>query len=161
MGAVLDVEHRLLGQPDHPPVDALRVPLDERRSPGDLRVGALGEPVVEWEDVVLRSLDQPEPLEFVKALRLLGGQVTSLGPVRTAAVELPDVVVERRQLNGAGLPGSAVLGHRGPAVVVDPSIADHLEVLGGVLLGRVGVMEAVGHRDALVQEPVGRRCSRS
>ena len=46
-------------------------------------------------------------------------------------------------------PRVLVLGHRGPAEVVDRPVAEHLEVLRLVTLRRVGVVEAVGHADAL------------
>ena len=76
-------------------------------------------------------------------LGLLRGQVVGLGPV-VGVVQLPDVVVEGGQL-GADDPRGAVAGHRRPALVVDAPVAEHLEVLGLVALGGVGVVEAVGH----------------
>ena len=74
---------------------------------------------------------------------LLGGDVVRLRPV-VGPVELPHVVVEGRQL-GAGDPRRAVAGHCGPALVVDAAVAEHLEVLELVLLGRRRVVEAVPH----------------
>ena len=38
--------------------------------------------------------------------------------------------------------------NRGPALVVDAAVACHLEVLRLMLLGRLGVVERVGHADA-------------
>ncbi len=81
---------------------------------------------------------------------MLLGEVVRLRPVGVGVVELPDVVVEGRHDGvDAGLPRRAVLGHRGPALVVDAAVAEHLEVLRLVALGGVGVVEAVGHADAL------------
>ena len=42
-----------------------------------------------------------------------------------------------------------MLRHRGPALVVDAAVAEHLEVLGLVPLRRLGVVERVEHADAL------------
>ena len=74
------------------------------------------------------------------------GEVVRLRPV-VRAVELPDVVVERRHLGRH--PGNAVPGDSGPALVVDAAVAEHLEVLRRVAIVRVGVVERVRHRDAL------------
>ena len=46
-------------------------------------------------------------------------------------------------------PRHAVPGHRRPALVVDAAVAEHLEVLRLVPLGRLGVVERVQHADAL------------
>ena len=81
-------------------------------------------------------------------LGLLGGQVAGLGPV-AGAVQLPDVVVEGRQLRAQQLPGRAVLGDRGPAAVVDAAVAGDLEVLRLVPFGRGRVVEGVAHAHAL------------
>ena len=43
------------------------------------------------------GLDEEQPLEVRELVRLLGREVVRLGPV-VRAVQLPDVVVERRQL---------------------------------------------------------------
>ena len=44
--------------------------------------------------------------------------------------------------------GVRCLRHRGPALVVDAAVAEHLEVLRLVPLGRLGVVEGVEHADA-------------
>ena len=82
------------------------------------------------------------------------GEVVRLRPV-VRAVQLPDVVVERRHLGRH--PGNAVPGDTGPALVVDAAVAEHLEVLSRVALGRTGVVERVGHRDALERDLLRRR----
>ena len=64
-------------------------------------------------------------------------------------VELPDVVVERGHLLADEQPRRLVPGHRGPALVVDRAVAEHLEVLRLVALGRGGVVERVAHARAL------------
>ena len=53
--------------------------------------------VVDGQHVVLGGLDQPQPLQLGEHLGLLGRQVAGLAVVGAAVVELPDVVVERRQ----------------------------------------------------------------
>ena len=45
-------------------------------------------------------------------------------------------------------PRHAVPGHRRPALVIDAAVAEHLEVLRLVPLGRLGVVERVEHADA-------------
>ena len=41
------------------------------------------------------------------------------------------------------------MGHGGPALVIDAAITEHFEVLSFVLVGRLGIVEAVQHADAL------------
>ncbi len=105
--------------------------------------------VVERQHVVARRLDQPQALQLVELLRHLLGQVVRLAPVLVGVVELPDVVVEGGHLLADEQPGRLVPRHRGPALVVDAAVAEHLEVLRLVPLGRLGVVERVQHADAL------------
>ncbi len=133
-----------------PAEQELRVALDQHGAAGQVGIDALDLPVVERQHVVLDRLDQPQPLELVQLLRHLLGQVVGLGPVLAAVVELPDIVVEGGHLLPPHLPRRAVLGHRAPALVVDAPVAEHLEVLGLVPLGGLGVGEAVDHAGALV-----------
>ena len=65
-----------------------------------------------------------------------------LGPV-VGGVQLPDVVVEGRHLGR--LPRDAVPGDRGPALVVDAAVDEHLEVLRLAVLGSGGVVEGRDH----------------
>ena len=62
----------------------------------------------------LRGLLQEELLQLAQLVGHLRGQVVRLGPV-VRAVQLPDVVVEGRQL-GHRDPGRGVLRHGGPAL---------------------------------------------
>ena len=148
---VLDVDDAVLRQPAHAAEQQLCVALDQGGPPGDVGYEAFDLPVIERKHVVLDRLDQPKPLQFMQFLRILLRQVLGLRPVGVAVVELPDVVVEGRQHRAAHLPRRAVLGHRAPALVVNASVAEHLEVLGLVPLGRLGVVEAVQHAGALVR----------
>ena len=45
-------------------------------------------------------------------------------------------------------PGCAVLGHGGPALVVNAAIARHLEILGLVPFVSFRIIEGIGHADA-------------
>ena len=40
-------------------------------------------------------------------------------------------------------------GDPGPALVIDATVAEHLEVLQVVHLGRIGIVEGIGHAEAL------------
>ena len=112
-------------------------------------VEPLGGAVVDRQHVVLGGLDEPEPLQLGQHLGLLGREVVGLAVVAAAVVELPDVVVERRQLAADHDPRRLVLGDRAPAPVVDAAVAEHLEVLQVVALRGVGVVEGVEHARAL------------
>ena len=93
MRLVLEVDDRVLRQPPHAAEEHLRVAAHELRPPGEVGVEPLDAAVVEREDVVLRRLDQEEPLQLAELVGLVGGEVVRLRPV-VRAVQLPDVVVE-------------------------------------------------------------------
>ena len=140
-----------------PPNRICRVALDQLRPAGDLGIGALGKAVVQGQHVVLDRLDQPQPLQFVQLLRILLRQILRLGPVGGGVVQLPDVVVEGRQLDVPGQPRRAVPGDGRPALVVDAAVACHLEVLCLAPLGRFGIVERVRHADAFDRAAAGPR----
>ena len=115
-----------------PGVQRLRGAREQLRAAGDVGVEPFGRADVERQHVEARRLDEEQPLQLGELVGVLGGEVVGLGPVLLDVVELPHVVVEAvlgRQ------PRVLVLGDRGPAEVVDGAVADHLEVLGRVLLG--------------------------
>ena len=68
---VLDADDRALGQAAHAAVQELAVALHERRPSGELGDEALGDAVVERQDVVLGRLDQEQPLQLGELLGLL------------------------------------------------------------------------------------------
>ena len=100
VGLVLDVDHAVLRQPAHAAEQHLGVALDELGAAGEVGVEPLELAVVQREDVVLAGLDQEQPLQVAQPVGMLGGHVVGLGPV-VGGVQLPDVVVERRQLLAA------------------------------------------------------------
>jgi hypothetical protein len=59
MGLVPDVDHRALAESAHAADQQLGVALDQPRPPGQVRVQALTDPVVQRQHVVLGRLDQP------------------------------------------------------------------------------------------------------
>ena len=71
--------------------------MDQLRPAGQVGVEPLNAAVVEGQNVVLGGLDEEQPLEVGEAVRLVGREIVRLRPV-IRAVELPDVVVVRRQL---------------------------------------------------------------
>ena len=133
-----------------------RLPRDQLRPPGDRRVQALVSPVVDRQHVVLHRLDQPQPLQRrqlsgISAARSLpaSGRTSRRRaprrPRRTAASYL------RRE------PRRAVPGDRAPAPVVDATVAEHLEVLQVVPLGRVGRRRSCRPCSRPRSAPAGRR----
>src|SRR5260370_14318199 len=78
----------------------------------------------------------------------LRGEVVRLAPVFAGVVELPLVVVECRGYLTYEDPWRLVSRYRGPALVVDAAVAEHLEVLCLMLLGSLGIVEGVRHADA-------------
>ena len=145
---VLDVDDAVLAQPLHPREQHLRGSRDQLRTACDRRVEAFEATVVDRKHVVLDGLDQPEPLQRREAVGVLRRQVMRLRPVVRSVVQLPDVVVEGRQLLGRQ-PGRAVPRDGTPPLVVDAAVPGHLEVLQVVALGRGGLIEAVEHARAL------------
>ena len=120
--------------------------MDELRASREVRVEPLEAAVVQRQHVVLRRLVRKRRWSSASLSGSLVGEVMRLRPV-VGAVELPDVVVERRHLGGH--PRDAVPRHRSPPLVVDAAVAEHLEVLGRAAFGRIRVVERVGHRDAV------------
>jgi hypothetical protein len=148
VGLVLDVDDRTLGEATHAPEEELPVALDELRPPGEVRVRPLDGAVIKGQDVVLDCLDEPEALQVAEALRVLRSDVVDLGPVRRRVVQLPHVVVEGPQVRYRELPRDAVARHGCPPLVVDPAVAEHLEVLRLAAFVRATVVEGVPHADA-------------
>ena len=74
-------------------------------------------------------------------------QVVALGRICLHVVELPPVLVERRQRHHD--PWRRVPGNGRPAIVIDAPVAEHLEVLGRVALGGVLGVKRVGHAHAV------------
>ena len=123
---VLEDDDRVLREAAHAGEQELRGAGDELGAAGELGVEPFVAPVVEREHVVLAGLDEEQALQLAELVGLLGGEVVGLGPV-VGAVQLPHVVVERRQLLAD--PRGAVAGAGRPALVVDAAVDERLEVL--------------------------------
>ncbi len=72
VGLVLERQDRTLRQTTHPAEQLLAVALDQLWTACEVRVEPFDQPIVEWQHVVLHGLDQPEPLQFVQPVGLLG-----------------------------------------------------------------------------------------
>src|SRR5207248_11210482 len=75
--------------------------------------------------------------------------VVRLAPVPSRVVQLPDVIIKGWDFFTNEQPGCLVPRHRGPALVVDAAVAEHLEVLRLMAFSRIGVVERVQHADTL------------
>ena len=133
-----------------PPKSSCDVALDELRPAGQVGVEALDPSVVEREDVVLARLDHEQPLQLVRASAGFSAARSCAWVQSIGCVELPDVVVERRQrlvrrprACCAGSPRSSPCGRcRGCT-----NISKYWVLCRSA---RVRVVERVEHADALV-----------
>ncbi len=127
----------VLAQPAHAAEEELRLAFDERGPSGQVGVEALDPPVVEREHVVLARLVEPELLELGRACPAAPRRGRAPGSSRCSCRRAP-----RRRPGTAEArrhhPRSRVAGDRGPALVVDAAVAEHLEVLRRAALGRTG-----------------------
>ena len=89
--------------------------------PGGVVGKARREAVVERQHIVLLRLAPPQLDHFGQALRLLRGEVIDLGEIAVEVKQLPCVVLERR--------ARRVIGDRLPAVMPEPAMPEHLEIL--------------------------------
>ena len=99
--------------------------------------------------ILLRFLDEHR-LQFLHPVRILGGEVLGLAEILVQVVELEHLVVEWIGIGRAkGFPGCAVhLGAQQPAFVIQRPLAEHLEILGFVPGGRLGVLRVKGVGEA-------------
>ena len=125
----------------------------------------------QWQHLVPLGLGPEQLLELGDLVRVLGGQVVRLAVIVGQVVQLGRVGVGVPDTGRVGLEGSGVRTHgmRGgphrqpPAVLVHRPVADGLEVLLGVPLGRRRVGERAGETHAvhrLLLDPVHRRRDR-
>jgi hypothetical protein len=109
--------------------------LHHQRATRDVRVDALGFPVVERKDVVLGRLEVEQALQLGDLFGHLLREIVGLRPILGRVVELPDVVAQWRLRTHHHPRQVAVPGDGRPALVIDAAVADHLEVLRLVPLG--------------------------
>ncbi len=125
-----------------------------RRSPKKLGaqacVHSLGEAIVERQDVVAPDLDPKSVLQLAQLVRMGCGQIFGLTEILLDVVKFPAIVGEIRGALGHPREPSMATA-RGPSLVVESSIAEHLEVLRSApaLRVRVRSVERVGHADPL------------
>ena len=150
VGPVLHADDAVLGQPAHAGEEQLRVPADQGRPPGRSTGSSRSEVRSSMGSTLyfVASMSQSRCSLASRSGRSAARSWAWLKSMR-AVVELPDVVVERGHHAADHDPGRAVLGDRAPALVVDPAVAEHLEVLQVVPLRGVGVVERVEHGRAL------------
>ena len=90
------------------------------------------EPVVQWQDAVFIGLDPPQIDQLLQLLRVLFGQVVTLGEIFSDVVELPLVIIE--MTSGFHL----VFGDRLPALVPQRSGTEDLVILGLLTVRCIG-----------------------
>ena len=116
-----------------PPNRSCELPRIELRPAGQVGVEPLEAPVVERQHVVLPGLDQEQALELARASRAARPRGRAPASSRRGR-RAPRRRRRRRHLGRH--PRDAVAGDRGPALVVDAAVAEHLEVLRLAALGR-------------------------
>ena len=103
--------------------------------------------------LILGGLDPEQILQLLELVGIGGRDVVVLRPVLGEIEELPlDAVHDVLRLRRGAVPRLPVGHRRGhPAVVIERPIAEHLEILGLVRRGRIGVglVEGVGQAHAL------------
>ena len=111
----------------------------------------LEQAIVEREHLVAARLLPPQVDQGPQPLGLGAGQVVELAGVLGHVVQLPAVLVEGHVGIQAIVVevGDGVERHRLPAAVVDASGSEHLEVLGGMGLGLVGMRQDGSEADAI------------
>ena len=91
------VDEGVLHHADHAGIDGERLAPAEQVGPsGDGGVEALGAAIVDRQHVVALGLLQEDRLELLELLGILRGEVVRLAEVLVDVVELPHVVLQRR-----------------------------------------------------------------
>ena len=112
---------------------------------------ALCAATIDWQHLVLSSLDVPHADHGDQPIALLLGKIVGFRKILADIVKLPAlgielgqlVVVDRRseRQTGLGERGARPGAHRPPAIVIEGAMAKHLEILGDMQRRRVGVIE--------------------
>ena len=146
---ILDVQGRVLQHRRHAGIERDgSSPPHQRRPACNCRHEPLDPPVVQRQDVVLLRFVEEELLQFLELVRIFRRDVLRLAEIFVGVVQLPLILGELGQ-GRQRFPRDAVPRHRGPAVMVDPAIAEHFEVLRSVARWRLRIAESVRHADAL------------
>ena len=147
VGLVLDVQEAVLAEAAHAAEEQLRVSLHELRPADELRrrSARCGGRRAGARCTCVASSRQ-SCCSSASFSGIAAGLVVGLTPV-ARFVELPDVVLERRQ-RLPHQPRDRVAGDRSPALVVDAAVAEHLEVLRLVAIGLRRTVEGIAHARA-------------
>ena len=148
MGGIFVVDDRPFAEAPHAAKEELALSLGELGAASEGGIGPFGKAVIQWQHVVFGGFDQPKALQLLELLWLFLGQIAGLTPIVIGVIELPNVVIEGGKLNGAGFPGGSVACNRGPALVIDAAVANHLEVLGFMPLGCILFIKGIEHAHA-------------
>jgi hypothetical protein len=96
----------------------------------------------ERQHVVLFGLCEKKLLQVFKLVGIFGREVLRLAEVVFRVVELPFILAELRRGRG-NVPGNAMPGHRGPAVMIDSAVAEHFKVLRAMPSGRFRIGKCI------------------
>ena len=144
---VLDTQHTVFKQPPHPRKQQLRCPLHQDWTACRVRIQLFKHSVIKRQHLVAGRLDEEQLLKFVKLLRHFHSQVLRLRPVGVC-VQLPNIILKRREFLGWRGPRRAMLRDGSPTIVVNPAITDDLKILGRMTLLGPWVIKRIPHADA-------------
>jgi hypothetical protein len=112
---------------------------------------ALCAATIDWQHLVLSSLDVPHADHGDQPIALLLGKIVGLRKILLEIVEFPALGIELDQLvvidrrpkrqTGLGERGAGPWAHGPPAVMIEGAMAKHLEILGDMQRRGVSVVE--------------------
>ena len=127
-----------------------------------LHVEALNSGAVDRQHLVLARFGPPAADQLDQLVAMFSGQVVGFGIVLVQVVQLPVVgldIQEHLVIDGGSKPAAFLGGlgeiwtrpgaDRPPAVVIDRTMAEHLEILGVVIAGCFYVIEGMGETDPI------------
>lgn len=132
-------------------------------APGELGTflgESLGAAAVEGQDLVFARFDIPHGDHFDQFVPVLIGQIAGFGEIFRHVIQLPAVGIQFAQFflgnlhlseghSGLGKGGPRNGAYGAPAVVVDRSVAEHLEILGDVAVFRLPLVKGMSKAHAL------------
>src|SRR5438034_8467859 len=94
--------------------------------------------------MVLDRLLCEQILKFFQACGILRGEIVGLTKILGYMIKFPSILGERRQRHHQPRDGMTSTSH--PAIVIDAAITKHFEVLSGVRLPGLWIVEGINHR---------------